>query len=252
VDRVSWRRLLAVTLAVGACTKQGPQRAVCGLHSASKPVTLGGKPLSVGARLMPADRVSAQGAALLECFGGALKVLDGDTVTVGELTEARVEATTVPRFVLRNGAPVKVDVPAPAVVARYSDNRFTPETAFAADDGPTTNDYFRAFFTPHGIENMGSAPRPDGPTKLAPPSARTPVSRIHAGELGEGGATLQVTDEVVFAETDGLATAALPEGKVYALGATTRLVLPDDAEATLRLPGLSEINLEGPMDLKLR
>ena len=61
-----------------------------------------------------------------------------------------------------------------------------------------------------------------------------------------------VDDEVVFAETDELATAALPEGHTYELGGTTRLVLPDGAEATLTLADGTKVELEGPMDLRLR
>ena len=45
--------------------------------------------------------------------------------------------------------------------------------------------------------------------------------------------------------------AALLDGHTYALGRTVRLVLPDGAEATLKKDG-AEIELEGPMDLRLR
>jgi len=244
---------LCTALVLSACKSSEPEGPVCGLHSASAPVTLEGtrdQALSVGARLKPGDRVTAEGYALLECFKGALKPLDDETVTVGELMEAKFEATTVPRYVLKDGKPTPVDVPSPAVIARYSDNRFTPKSALTSNE-PTTGDYFRAFFTPNGIENMQAGPRPEGPTKLAPPSARPKVSRIHAGDLGQGGAVLEVDDDVVFAETDDLATAALLEGKRYALGRVVRLVLPDGAEAELELDGRS-IELEGPMDLRLR
>jgi hypothetical protein len=252
VDRV---RLAALwlALALAACKSPEPQAAVCGLHSASAPVLLEGtkdQALSVGARLKPGDRITAEGRALVECFKGALKPLDDETVVVGELMEAKFEATTIPRYVLKDGKPVAVDVPSPAVVARYSDNRFTPKSALTSNE-PTSADYFRAFFTPNGIENMQAGPRPEGPTKLAPPSARPKVSRIHAGELGQGGPVLEVDDEVVFVETDDLATAVLPEGKRYELGRAVRLVLPDGAEADLELDGRT-IELDGPMDLRLR
>ncbi|MEW5739026.1 MAG: hypothetical protein AB1938_08860 [Myxococcota bacterium] len=248
------RRLaLLGVLVFSSCRDPAPVEPVCGLHSASAPVVLEGtkdQALSVGARLKPGDRITAEGVALLECFKGALKRLDDETVVVGELMEAKVEATTIPRFVLKAGAPVEVSGAAPAVVARYSDNRFTPKSALTSNE-PTSADYFRAFFTPNGIENMQAGPRPDGPTKLAPPSARPKVSRIHAGELGQGGAVLEVEDEVVFAETDDLATAALLEGRRYELGRTARLVLPEGAEAALIIDGQT-IELEGPMDLRLR
>ncbi len=237
---------------LAACTRE-PEGPVCGLHAASEPVLLQGKrdvALSVGARLMPGDRLDAEGFALLECFGGALKVLDDEKITVGDLKESKIEATTIPRFVLKDGRPVKATVLAPSMLPRYSDNRFTPASALASNE-PTSGDYFKAFFTPNGIENMTSAPREDGPAKLPPPSQRVKVSRIHAGALGQGGPRLEVEDEVVFAETDDLATAALLEGHTYELGRTVRLVLPNGAEATLTRDGV-EIELEGPMDLRLR
>ena len=247
------RLILVGALLLGACTKE-PEAAVCGLQAASKPVTLEGKKdlaLAVGARLMPSDRIDADGFALLECFGGALRVLDDEKVTVGELKESKIEATTIPRFVLKDGKPVPATMLAPSMLPRYSDNRFTPASAFSAGNEPTSADYFKAFFTPNGIENMASPPREDGPTKLPPPSQRVKVSRIHAGPLGQGGPRLEVEDEVVFAETDDLATAALPEGHTYELGRTVRLVLPDGAEATLIRDGV-ELELDGPMDLRLR
>jgi hypothetical protein len=240
-------------LALAACKKPASGEPVCGLHSASAPVLLEGaadRALSVGARLRPSDRITAEGRALLECFKGGLKPLEDETVVVGELTEAQFETTTLPRFVLRGGKVVAVDGPPPAVVARYSDNRFTPKSALASNE-PTSADYFRAFFTPNGIEDMQAGPRPEGPTKLPPPTARPKVSRIHAGELAPGGPGLEVEDEVVFAETDDLATAVLLEGRRYDLGRTVRLVLPDGAEAELSLDGRT-LELDGPMDLRLR
>ena len=245
------KRLFAVLLLAG-CTKE-PESPVCGLHAASAPVTLVGKrevALAVGARLMPSDRLDADGFALLECFGGALKVLDDEKVTVGELIESKIEATTIPRYVLREGKAVKSQGLPPSMLPRYSGNRFTPVSVLGSA-APSSGDYFKAFFTPNGIENMGSAPRADGPSQLPPPSQRVKVARIHAGPLGEGGATLEVDDEVVFAETDDLSTAALLEGHTYTLGNTVRLVLPDGAEATLTRGG-AQIDLDGPMDLSLR
>jgi hypothetical protein len=227
---------------------------VCGLHSAAEPVTLEGKAevlLAVGARLLPSDRLDAEGYALLECFGGALKILEDERVVVGELTEAKIEATTVPRFVLKDGKVVPSTAMPMSMLPRYSDNRFTPKSALA-QAGPTDADYFKAFFTPNGIENLGSGPREEGPRTLPAPGDRPRVARIHAGPLGEGGATLVVEDEVVFAETDDLATAALLESHTYALGRTTRLILPDGAEATLKRDGAEPLELEGPMDLRLR
>lgn len=248
------RAALVLLVALTGCPKAADEGPVCGLHSASKPVMVEGSKrdvaLSVGARLRPGDRIEAEGWALVECFGGALKVLERDKVVVGELKEAKIEAITIPRFVLKDGKAVAVEALPPSVMPRYSDNRFTPKSALASSE-PTSGDYFRAFFTPNGIENMANAPREDGPSKLPPPSARPRVSRIHAGELGAGGPRLTVDDDAVFAETDDLATAVLLDGEAYALGRTVRLVLPDGAEATLELES-GKVDLDGPMDLRLR
>lgn len=245
-------RFAFVALLLVGCAKE-PSRPVCGLHSASAPVSLEGKRdvvLSVGARLLPSDEIDADGWALLECFGGALKVLDDQKVKVGDLKESKIEATTIPRFVLREGKPVKAEALPPSMLVRYSDNRFTPAT-MATTSGPTNAQYFAAFFTPNGLANLKGGPRGDGPSALPPPSQRVKIARLHAGALGEGGPTLKVEDDVVFAETADLATAALVEGDTYMLGQTTRLVLPDGAEATLQFEG-DALELEGPMDLRLR
>ena len=240
--------LVGLAVLVSACTK-APEGPVCGLHAASQPVKLGQQVLSVGGRLLPSDEIDAEGWALLECFGGALKVLDDQKVRVGDLKESKIEAQTIPRLVLRDGKPVPDERLPPSMLPRYSDNRFTPESALKSNE-PTSGDYFRAFFSPNGIENMGAGPRPEGPGALPPPSQRARLSRIHAGPLGSGGATLEVTDDVVFAETSDHATAALVEDQTYALGGTIRLVLPDGAEATLHTAVLT-LELEGPMDLRL-
>jgi hypothetical protein len=252
VDRL--KHLVFFALLLCGCPKE-PEVAVCGLQAASEPVLLEGKrevALSVGAKLMPSERIEAKGWALLECFGGALKVLDDEKVVVGELKEAKIQATTIPRFVLRDGKPVESKGLAPSILPRYSDNRFTPASALSGSNGPSDADYFKAFFTPNGIENMQAAPREEGPLSLPPPSQRVKVTRVHAGPLGKGGPKLEVEDDVVFAETDELATAALPEGHTYELGTTVRLIIPDGAEATLTTRDGVEVELEGPMDLRLR
>lgn len=243
----------AVVLFVAASCKQVPDVPVCGLHSASAPVTVEGsnRTLGVGAKLNPSDRISAQGWAVLECFTGALKVLHKKTVTIGDLTESKVEAATLPRRALRDGKVIDVEALSRTVSARYSSNRFTPESAKHADAELTSSDYFKAFFTPNGFDSLGAGPVPDGPRKLPAPTFRAKVPFIHAADLGEGDALIEVEDDVVFAETDDLATAALVEGKTYGLGRSVRLLLPDGAEATLKLGG-QKIELEGPMDLKLK
>ncbi len=249
------KRAWLLGLLVLGCHKEatGP---VCGLHSASAPVMLnpdGKKPraLGVGARLLAEDQLKAEGWALLECFGGALQVLKRDDVKVGELKAAHIEATTFPRKRLNGTAVEDVNAMRRTVVARYTDNRFTPESALSNKGDYTTGQYFIAFFTPNGIEKMMSEPKPEGPRDLPPPPNRPRVPHIHAADLGEGGPLLEVTDDVAFAETDDLATAALLEDKTYQLGRTVRLVLPDGAEAKLKLPQ-GVVKLEGPIDLALR
>jgi hypothetical protein len=248
VDRV--KRAWALSLLI-AC-KREPEVPVCGLHSASAPVTVDdGKAthtLGVGAKLNPSDRITVKDWAVLECFGGAVKVLHRTSLEVGDLPEAKLEAVTLPRRCLRDGKVEEVSALPRAVAARYSSNRYTPESALWAP-GPTNADYFKAFFTPNGFAELGG-PAGDGPRKLPAPSLRVKVPYIHASELGESDPVLEVTDDVAFAETDDLATAALVEGKTYRLGRTSRLLLPDGAAARLQLGG-KKIELEGPMDLKL-
>ncbi len=207
--------------------------------------------LGVGARLLSSDQVKADGWALLECFGGALHALHKDDVLVGELKAAHIEATTFPRKKLNGTSLEELNAMRRTVVARYTDNRFTPESATLKDRDFSNGQYLMAFFTPNGIEKMTMQPLPDGPRNLPPPPNRPRVPHIHASDLGEGGPLLEVTDDVVFAETDDLATAALLEDKTYVLGRTVRLVLPDGAEAKLKLPQ-GTVKLEGPLDLSLR
>ncbi len=250
------RAALVPLVVLSAACSRPPSVPVCGLHSATAPVVvLGGKDdqvLAIGAKVMSGDKIKAKGVALLECFTGSLKVLDGDTVLVGELQEATLEGITMPRKVLKQGALVANAALAPSVIVRYSDNRFTPASSFANDKGPTTADYMKAFFTPNGLANLGGdTARPEGPVNLPPPTQRPKFSRVHGGELGEGGPLLKVTDEVIFAESDDLATAALVHGNTYDLGRTLRLIVPRGAEGKLQL-GSQTIDLEGPMDLRLR
>lgn len=241
-------------LAAAACKKE-PDVPVCGLHSASAPVTVDdGKvthTLGVGAKLNPSDKLGVKGWAVLECFGGALKVLHRTSIEVGDLPEAKVEAATLPRRVLKEGKVEQVEALARTIVARYSGNRFTPESATVNSQELTSADYFKAFFTPNGFDALAAGPPPEGPRKLPAPAFRVKVPYIHAGELGEGDWLIEVEDGAVFAETDDLATAALVEGKTYQLGRTVRLLLPDGAEATVTIDG-KKIELDGPMDLKLR
>ncbi len=236
------------------CPKKN-EAPVCGLHSAAAPVVMQvGKrerTVSVGAQLKPGDHLTATGDALLECFGGALRRIEkGDEFDVGDLTEAKIEAVNVPRMRLVDGALQKVEGMPRTVAPRYMTNQFTPETALGPKEA-TSGDYFVAFFTPNGFAKM-KGPTPDGPRNLPPPSRRTRVPYVHAGDLGEGPYLITVDDEIVFAETDDLATAALPEDKTYSLGRTVRLIVPKGAEATIDLGQGKTVALEGPLDLSLR
>ncbi len=206
-----------------SCTKPSTVP-VCGLHSAAAPLLMrseSDRMIAVGSKLAPLDKVKAQGPTLLECFGGAIRVLEkGDSVVIGEMTEAKIEAVLLPRYVLKNLKLEKLEnAPPAAVQARYTD--------------------------------MGSGPKLDGPSTLPPPHLRFAVPHVHAGPLGVSLRRLEVEDDFIFAETDDLATAVLLEGEFYDLGRTVRLVLPDGAEATLVDEG-QKVELEGPMDVRLR
>lgn len=247
------RRAAALGLLLAGCTK-APSVPLCGLHSAAAPLLMrseGDRMIAIGSKLSTHDRVKAQGPTLLECFGGAVKVLEkGDAVVVGELLEAKIEATPLPRFEVANGRLVELEgAPPHAVEARYSGVRFTPASARPEAD-PTTGEYLRAFFTPDGLSKLGG-PKGEGPSSLPPPHLRVAVPRVHAGPLGSSRRRLEVEDDFVFAETPGLATAVLLEDEVYDLGEAARLVLPKGAEATLVEDG-RRLELEGPMDVRLR
>ncbi|MBX5481081.1 MAG: hypothetical protein IRZ16_04405 [Myxococcaceae bacterium] len=246
---------VAVILAAGAGCKKTPDKPVAGLLAAGAPLYMetrdGRRPIAVGSELRPSDRVSASGPAAIEYFGGATLFLeDGDGLEIGEAEEAKRIGPTLPESVLRDGV-ITPSASAPRIIAaRYHSVEFTPQIA---SNALGTSDYLRAFFTPNGIERLQNAPMPEGPRKpLPPPPHRPKVPHVHAGELGEGGAELVVDDGFVVAESDDLATAVLPEGQAYALGRTRRLMLPEDAEATLATTDGRQLKLEGPLDLRLR
>lgn len=248
------KRALVVALLAAACEKP-VNVPVCGLHSAAAPLLMLGKaerPIAVGSKLGTLDEVKAQGPTLLECFGGAVKVLErGDRVVLGALKESKIVSTTLPRYELRELKLVRLDDALPlAVEPRYTSTRYTPASALTSDE-PTSGDYLRAFFTPDGLSKLGAGPRPDGPRTLPPPSMRVKVPTVHAGPLGSSLRRLEVEDDAVFVESDELATAVMLEDEVYDLGRAVRLVLPDGAEATLVDEG-QRVELEGPMDVRLR
>ncbi len=251
--RFGWLAALALAAACKAPLPEGP---VCGLHSASAPVVSvdGQRTFGVGAKILATDKLEVEGWALLECFTGGIKTLHKETVKVADLREWKVEALSLPHRVLKAGKVEEVEELPRTVVARYTTNRFTPAGASPMNStaAPTQGELFMAFFTPNGMETLGSGPSAEGPRKLPAPFARPRVPFIHAGDLGDGETQLKVTDDVVFAETDDLATAALVEGKTYKLGRAVRLLLPDGAEGKLLFPDGQKVKLEGPMDLRLK
>jgi hypothetical protein len=246
--------LIALVALVGGCKKPS-DKPIAGLHSAGAPVLLiQGKektPIAVGTHLRHEDHIIATGPALLEYFGGGMRFLEeGDDLEVGEVDEAKLLGSNLPsrRWVEQK---VEETTHLPRIVAaRYTNIGSTPPIA---DDTLTTGDYFKAFFTPNGMENLTSGPRPEGPTKKLPaPPFRPKVPFIHAGALGEGGLVAEVTDGFAIAETDDLATAVLLEDRKIPLGRTVRLLLPSGADVVIHTAEGQEVDLSGPADLRLR
>src|SRR4029077_11629230 len=115
------RLALGALLLLAACRAALPEPHVCGLHSASGPVTAGDRTLAVGAKVLGPDKLKAKGWALLECFSGGMRVLHDESVTAGRMREAQVQIE-LPHRVLRSGKVEEVDALPQPVVARYSDN----------------------------------------------------------------------------------------------------------------------------------
>lgn len=254
------RVALALLAALPAC-KSAPEEAVCGLHSAAAPLKLerGGRelPLYVGGRVFPSDRLTATGPALLECFGGAWKLLEKrDSVKVSALPESQLIGSGWPRGRWRQGKVQALESLPRTVAARYTDvQATTPESATWAQTSAGSADYLKAFFTPNGIEAMGNEKPPEGPRALPPPPLRDKVAVVHGADPAAqvpGELSVEVTDGAIFVEADDLATAALLEDHTYAIGRAVRLLLPRGAEATLHGPSRLETELEGPLDLSLR
>lgn len=253
--------VVAALLALASGCEQRPEGPVCGLHSAGAAVLLetGDKenprrPLAVGAQLMPDDRIVATGPALIECYGGAFKVLEkGDKARIWDLKEAKLQGVTLPVKQLSEGKAKEIEHLPRAIRARYSSNRFTPNSALADDKRYSSDGYLAAFFAPNGMESLQQADKAiEGPRKLPAPTDRPRVPTIHAGDSGDGPLLIKIDDEVVFLETDDLATSVLQEGKTYQVGRAIRLVLPEDAEATLELKDGKTLELDGPMELRLQ
>lgn len=237
-----------------AC-KQPERKPIAGLLAAGAPLYLktadGKRPIAVGSQLMPTDEIVASGPAVLEFYRGGIRFFEeGDALEVGDAREATINGGNVRLVVLRNGT-LEERPPAQRIIAaRYRSISFTPESSSTELKNA---DYMRAFFTPNGIANLQGGPAGEGPRKkLPPPPHRRQVPHVRAGELGEGGPRIVIEDEFVVAESDDLTTAVLIEGPIYELGRTTRLLMPEGAEATLTTADGRQLELEGPMDLVLR
>ncbi len=258
------QRLVGRVLAAGAVAfiagcKERSDKPIAGLLAAGAPVIRAvgkeGKPVAVGAQLMPDDQLTATGPAVLEYFGGGLRFLEkGDSLEVGDADEAKLHGVNLPsqRW---TGTEVQ-DSPRTLrlVAARYTNVQVTPKSSLQGEDAYNSGAYFAAFFTPNGLAKLDvDGKQGDGPSRPLPaPPHRPRVPFIHAGDLGEGGPIAIVEDGFVVAETDDMATAVLLEDREVPLGRTVRLLVPEDAEVTLRTADGQETEIEGPADVRLR
>jgi hypothetical protein len=246
------KRWVLVALFALGCS-QSSNRVIAGLHSAGAQVYLEGpngeRTLRVGAQLRASDQVKATGPAVIEFYKGAIYFLNGESVTIGEIPEARVLGATLPVERITSSGIKPVNGLSRLVAPRYADGSATPPSARPHE--LTNADYMRAFFTPNGIENLKGGPLPEGPREpLPPPPQRPRIPNIHAGDLGEGGAIIEVKEGFVAAETNDLATAVLRAGHRYALGQTDRILIPDGSGALLQTTR-GNWALKGPLDLLL-
>ncbi|WP_164020063.1 hypothetical protein [Pyxidicoccus trucidator] len=250
--------LVAVALGFASGCKERSDKPIAGLLAAGAPVmrTEGKeqRPVAVGAQLLAHEQLTATGPAVLEYFGGGLRFLEeGDTLEVGDADEAKLHGVNLPSRRWEEGEVQEAPPPLRIVAARYTQVQVTPASAQAQQGTYSNAEYLVAFFTPNGIQKLGSGSAQEGPRQpLPPPPLRPKVPFIHAGELGEGGLVATVEDGFVVAETDDLATAVLLEDREVPLGRTVRLLVPDGAEVVLRSVTGREIEVEGPADLSFR
>ncbi|NTX13688.1 hypothetical protein HUA74_16760 [Myxococcus sp. CA051A] len=248
--------LVAATASLVTACKERSDKPIAGLLAAGAPVlrTQGKeqRTVAVGAQLTGDALLTATGPAVLEYFGGGLRFLEkGDTLEIGDADEAKLHGSNLPAHRWVEGSVQEAPRALRIVAARYTNVQVTPKSAH--EDAYTSTQYFVAFFTPNGLQRLGSDTDHEGPhTPLPAPPFRPKVPFIHAGDLGEGGLVAVVDDGFAVAETDDLATAVLLEGREVPLGRTVRLLVPDGAEVTLRAKDGSEVEVEGPADLRLR
>lgn len=247
--------LLAVLCLAGGCRKHD-DKPVAGLHAAGASLLRVERkekhPVPVGAQLRPSERIEATGPAVLEYFGGGLRFLDkGDTLEVGDAAEARLLGPNLPSRRWVNGEVQEAPPAQRIIAARYTNTERTPGSVTQPRE-PGTGALMRAFFSPGGMESLNDGPRPEGPSAGLPPPLRPKVPYVHAGPLGTGGLVAEVKEGYAVAETDDLATAVLMEGRTVPLGRTVRLVVPRGAQVVLTAPEGRPVEVDGPVDLRLR
>ncbi|MCE9671343.1 hypothetical protein LY474_26405 [Myxococcus stipitatus] len=246
--------LVVAAFAVGC--KERSDKPIAGLLAAGAPVlrTVGKeqRTVAVGSQLSGDMELTATGPAVIEYFGGGLRFLeDGDTLAVGEAKEAKLHGANLPSHRWTDGAVQEAPRAQRIVAARYTNVQVTPKSAH--EDAYSSSQYLVAFFTPNGLQKLGGDVKHEGPHRPLPaPPHRPKVPFIHAGDLGEGGLVATVDDGFVIAETDDLATAVLLEGREVPLGRTVRLLVPDGAEVVLKTADGKEVEVEGPVELRMR
>ena len=208
-------------------------------------------PLQVGAVLAPSDVLRAEGTAVIECFNGALHVVQSGTVEVGELPERKLASSNLPHQVLKDGALHEAPLRANVVAVRYVDPNVTPEGNLERSKDTVSN-HLLDFFAAGGHTLGQPGERPEGPPGgLPPPPFREKLPRVHAGERVVDGPLLVVEQGVVVAEDAALSTWTFTAGQRGGLGGTRRVRLATGARASLALPSGTELPLEGPLDLDL-
>ncbi|MFP2913355.1 hypothetical protein ACLESD_51845 [Pyxidicoccus sp. 3LFB2] len=165
--------LAASFLGLAAGCKERSDKPIAGLLAAGAPVlrTEGKeqRPVAVGAQLLAHEQLTATGPAVLEYFGGGLRFLEeGDTLEVGDADEAKLHGVNLPSRRWAGGEVQEAPRPLRIVAARYTQVQVTPPSALAGQGTYSNAEYFVAFFTPNGIQKLGSGSTQDGPRQPLP------------------------------------------------------------------------------------
>lgn len=245
-----------VFVALGCNRNRGPVAPVAGLLGASGTVYLVKEkeqvPLQPGALLRPGDVLRAEGAAVIECFNGAVASVESGRVQVGDLPELKLPSSNLPRRVLKEGQLQEAPLRASVVAVRYVDPNATPAGSLP-QRRDTVSSNFRDFMAAGGHTFGQPEERPEGPPgNLPPPPFRERLPRVHAGAAVVDGPLLMLGQGLAVAEDTAFATWTFTGGQRGGLGAARRLRLLNGARATLQLSTGEELSLEGPLDLELR